>query len=99
MCNPDALEFTLYEHELKQYNTNDYVWIENRNGNLEDNLIQTGNHHFTWQPHGSQFTIICDISVSALRFKIKKPTVLNFDDTLKQVGFQENWATIVETSQ
>ncbi|GBU10350.1 hypothetical protein AwWohl_14880 [Gammaproteobacteria bacterium] len=93
--NPDTLEFTLFEHELQRFNTNDYVWSSNKNGNLEGRERNTNAHKFTWQPHGSQFTILYDIPLSAKRFKIKRPPILDFNETMSQIGFDDSWVTIL----
>lgn len=93
--NPNSLEFTLFEHELYRINTNDYQWGLNKNGNLEGKNKETGIHEFTWQPHGSQLTIIYSIPKSAKRFSIKRPPVLDFCDTMNQIGFDESWITVL----
>lgn len=94
--NPNTLEFTLFEHELFRYNTNNYYWEINSNGNLEGFNKETNEHCFTWQPHGSQFTIIYKIPRSSIKFKIKRPPIIDFDKTLDQIGFNNSWVTIVE---
>lgn len=94
--NPNTLEFTLFEHELFRYNTNNYYWKTNNNGNLVGLDKETKEHCFTWQPHGSQFTIIYKIPSSSIKFKIKRPPVLDFDKTLKQIGFNNNWVEIIK---
>lgn len=93
--NPNTLEFTLFEHELFRFNTNDYEWSTNRNGNIEGKEVSTGKHKFTWQPHGSQFTILYDVPRSAKKFKVKRPGVLDFSKTIKQIGFDDSWVTIL----
>ena len=93
--NPNVLEFCLYEHELARYNTANYQWTENRNGNLIGIEKDTGKHIFTWQPHGSQFTIHYDIPTSATRFSIRRPPVLDFEKTMESIGFAEDWVTIL----
>lgn len=93
--NPNTLHFTIFEHELFRFNTNDFVWKTNRNGNLEGFEVGTEKHKFTWQPHGSQFTIIYDVPASAKKFKLKRPGVLDFGVTMKQIGFDESWVTIL----
>lgn len=93
--NPNTLEFTLFEHELYRFNTNDYSWKTNRNGNLEGTEISSGQHKFTWQPHGSQFTILYKVPQSAKRFTVKRPPVLDFHDTMNQIGFDDSWVTIL----
>ena len=41
---------------------------------------------FTWQPHGSQFTVIYDVPISSTKFKVNRPPVLDFAKTLDQIG-------------
>lgn len=94
--NPNALEFTLFEHELHRFNTNDYLWTVNKNGNLEGKNKENDKHYFTWQPHGAQFTIIYDIPRSAKKFILKRPPVLDFQATLNQMNFDNTWITLVD---
>ena len=93
--NFNTLEFALFETETVRYNTLDYKWRENKKGNLEGYNIATGIHQFTWQPHGAQFTILCDIPPSAIKFAVKRPPVLDFNETMAQIGFDESWVTIL----
>ena len=92
--NPDTLEFCIYEHEIYRFNTKDYNWKVNKNGNFNGYRISDNKHIFTWQPHGSQFTIIYDVPTSVTKFKIKKPPVLDFVKTLDQIGFDDSWVMI-----
>ena len=92
--NFNTLEFALFETETVRYNTLDYKWRENKKGNLEGYNIATG-IQFTWQPHGAQFTILCDIPPSAIKFAVKRPPVLDFNETMAQIGFDESWVTIL----
>ena len=93
--NFNTLEFTLFEHDTIRYIISEYVWKENKNGNIEGYDTSTDKHCFTWQPHGSQFTVLYDIPSYACRFKVKRPPVLDFDDTMNQIGFDESWVTIL----
>lgn len=92
--NFDTLEFTLFETEISRFVTNEYGWKVNKNGNLEGYDLTTKEHKFTWQPHGSQFTIKYDVPSSAVRFSVKRPPVLDFDETMNQIGFDPSWITI-----
>ena len=94
--NFNTLEFTLFEHEAVRYITSDFEWRVNKNGNLEGYQISTGSHCFTWQPHGSQFTILSNIPSHASRFKVKRPPVFDFEHTMAQIGFDSSWVTIVK---
>jgi len=93
--NINSLEFSLFEHDTARYNTQEYEWIVNRRGNFEGIEKATQKHRFTWQPHGSQFTILYDVPTSVQKFKIKRPPVLDFDSTMTQIGFDESWVTIL----
>ena len=93
--NFNNLEFLLFEADAERYIVKNYNWKENRNGNLEGFETLTGKHKFTWQPHGSQFTILYDIPASARKFKIKRPQVLDFEKTMESIGYDQSWVTIL----
>jgi hypothetical protein len=93
--NLNTMEFSLFEHDTVRYNTLEYDWNVNRKGNFEGYEMATGKHKFTWQPHGSQFTILYDISAFTRKFTIRRPPVLDFDETMSQIGFDPSWVTIL----
>jgi hypothetical protein len=93
--NFNKLEFLLFENEAERFITKNYIWKENKNGNLEGYESLTNKHIFTWQPHGSQFTILYDIPASAIRFKIKRSSVFDFKKTMETIGFSNDWVTIL----
>jgi hypothetical protein len=86
----DLLELSVYEFDTIMYQLEDYQWQWNRNNNLEG-LNKSGLHVFTWQPHGSQFTIIEDISTDRLAIRIKQPPVMQRTDVLASINFDESW--------
>lgn len=90
----NKLDFTLFELETHRFPTNEYVWRVNARDNFEGNDRTNERHCFTWQPHGSQFTIIYPVPASAVRFSVKRPPVLDFEKTIEQMGFDESWVTI-----
>jgi hypothetical protein len=92
--NFETFEFSLFEHDVYRYVTSEYEWRSNRNGNLEG-YDAAGLHCFTWQPHGSQFTVLYDVPASVIKFSVKQPPVLDFQKTLDQIGFNESWVTIL----
>jgi hypothetical protein len=92
--NVNNLEFTLFEEEVNRFVTKEYAWSVNKNGNLEGITRTDDIHKFTWQPHGSQFTIIYPVPSSAVKFQIKRPPVLDFNKTMEQIGFDESWVKI-----
>ena len=87
----DLCSYILFEEENHRYCTTDYEWKVNNNGNLVGYLANTERQIFTWQPHGSQFTIHTQIPKSARRFKIKKPFALNEKEVLKMLKFDPSW--------
>ena len=91
----DMLTYTLFEEENHRYVANQYRWEENSNGNLIGIDIETGETRFTWQPHGSQFTIHTRVPQNAVKFKIKQPPILNMEDTLKQINYDDSWVEIL----
>ena len=91
----DLLSFCLYEEENHRYVANSYRWEENKNGNLIGIHIETGEHCFTWQPHGSQFTIHSKIPQNAKRFRVRKPPVIDMDKTLEQINYDDSWIEIL----
>lgn len=72
------MDFTLFEHDTTRYNTSEYIWKVNKNGVFEGFDIRTNKHKFSWQPHGSQFTIIYNVPISAKKFKVKRPPCVRF---------------------
>ena len=67
----------------------------NANGNLIG-LDRNGRVCFTWQPHGSQFTIHTEVPESAIKFQIKQPPTISKADVLKVVEFDESWVQIIK---
>lgn len=91
----DCLSYCLFEEDIHRYPSNDYIWEVNNNGNLIGKSIVTGETAFTWQPHGSQFTIHTSIPHNAVRFTIQKPPVISQDAILSAMGFDSSWVKIL----
>ena len=72
----------------------DYVWEENAQSNFIGTRKKDGVHRFTWQPHGSQFTIIEPVPENAIKFRLKKPPKLSLETALKTMKFDKSWVTI-----
>lgn len=92
----DMLSYCLFEEENQRYRTSDYVWEANRNGNLIGKDIETGETKFTWQPHGSQFTIHTKVPVNATKFTIRKPREITKEQMLNAINFDETWVEIIK---
>lgn len=92
----DLLELAVYEFNTAIYPEENYAWRWNRRGNLEGSARDTGEHRFTWQPHGSQFTIIEDVPRDRLAIRIKQPPTLNRDQVLDVLHFDPSWVEIIK---
>ena len=86
--------FVIFETELHEYNLADYVWNENSNGNIIGTRKSDGVHCFSWQPHGSQFTIIDQVPDQTIKFRVKTPPKLSVEQALKTMNFDQSWITI-----
>lgn len=90
--NMSALEFVLFESEASRYVPGNYYWELNRRKNLEGFEKSGREHRFTWQPHGSQFTIVKPVPGSAYKFRVKRSVEpLEPDRVLNLIGFKEDW--------
>lgn len=94
----DLLSYCLFEEENHRFRTSDYIWETNANGNLIGKNVETGDTCFTWQPHGSQFTIHTRIPENAVKFTIKQPPLLTKDEILRTVKFDESWVNIINAN-
>ena len=91
----DLLSYALFELETHRYRSSDYAWEVNPNGNLIGK-DKDGRTCFTWQPHGSQFTIHEVVPPNAVKFKIKQPPVITQEDILKSLNFSNEWVEILQ---
>lgn len=91
----DLLSYSLFEEETQRYRVTDYHWEVNKNGNL---VGYDGNEKtcFTWQPHGSQFTIHTEVPATAVKFTIKRPPKLERKVILENLHFDESWVQIIK---
>lgn len=88
-------EFTLFEEEPHRFAPGNYVWAFNRRGNLEGKEISSGVHRFTWQPHGSQFTVIRDVPGSARKFSIgPNVPIIEPTEVLRAINYNPDWIAI-----
>lgn len=90
----DCLNYCLFEHDIHRFPSNEYVWNTNKNGNLIGKSIISNQTKFTWQPHGSQFTIHENIPQNAVRFTLRKPPVITKEDVLSAMKFDASWVDI-----
>lgn len=90
----DLLSLTIFEINLIRYDKDQIKWAWNKNKNLEG---YRNNHHiFTWQPHGSQFTIIEDVPEIKLKLKLRSPDKIDKHEFMEKIGFNHYWVEIID---
>lgn len=87
-------ELTIFEAETVMYLPEHFVWKRNKRNNLEAFDKRTNVHRFTWQPHGSQFTIIESVPNECLLIKLQSPRKLDKDAVLQALNFDSSWVTV-----
>jgi len=92
----DLLEVAVFEFDTILYPPENFKWKWNKKNNLEGFRIDSKQHTFTWQPHGSQFTIIEKVPPDRLSMRIKKPPYLDRDAFLKAIHFDASWIEIIK---
>ena len=90
----DLSEVVVFEFETIRYDNELFKWEWNKNNNLVGTEKKSGEHRFTWQPHGSQFTIIEDVPKTSLVINIKQPKTLDKEKILAALGFDKSWITV-----
>ena len=94
--SPTLEEVAVFEFDTIRYDPELYIWDWNNNNNLEGYEKNSSDHIFTWQPHGSQFTIIEKVPSDCLIVNIKKPPQLDKVKTLQMLGIDNSWITITK---
>lgn len=92
-------EIAVFEFETIRYDPELYLWKWNKSKNLEGYEKNGGMHCFTWQPHGSQFTILEDVPDDCLIMEIRCPAKMNKESFLKTIGFNETWFTTYKKNE
>lgn len=90
----DLLNVSIFEIDTVMFDIDSYFWEWNVRGNLVG-FTKDKQHKFTWQPHGSQFTIIEDVPASRLLIKIKAPPQLDKEMLLKSIAYDDSWVEIL----
>lgn len=94
--NFETKEFVLFEENAIRFAADDFVWTKNGKGNFEGHDKVSGEHKFTWQPHGSQFTIKRNVPGSAIKFIINKnPPLIEAEHILRLTKFEDSWIEII----
>lgn len=92
----DFSDFLIFETDTLRYDPELYYFKWNKRGNLEGYRKSDHVHKFTWQPHGSQFTIIEEIPKERLHLQVKKPEKVDKSVILKSIGYSKDWVRIIE---
>jgi hypothetical protein len=92
----DLLEVCVFEFETVRYDFELFHWEWNRNNNLIGLDRKTNEHRFTWQPHGSQFTIIENVPEKSLVIRVRQPQALEKEQVLSTLGVDKSWITVVK---
>ena len=90
----DLTEVVVFEFDTIRYDPELFSWEWNKNSNLIGVEKSKEEHRFTWQPHGSQFTIIENIPAKSLIIRVKVPKILDKDKILQALGFDKSWITV-----
>lgn len=91
----DYSEYLVFELDTVRHDPELYFFVWNRNNNLEGYEKGSEKHKFTWQPSGSQFTIIEEIPEGKWHIKIRKPELVDKDTILEAVKFDSSWYDVV----
>ncbi len=88
--NMSTLEYCYFERVLTPFSVTDFNWRLNRNQNLEG--FFGDQHRFTWQPHGSQLTLLETVPESATRFRLnQRPASLSMESVLQDLQYEPGW--------
>lgn len=93
MKGKELREISIFEKPTIRFEAKDWTWKWNDNKNLVG-CDKEGNTKFTWQPHGSQFTIHEDVPDYALNIEIDSPKNIS-DKILEAIGFNEKSYRVV----
>lgn len=92
----NLLELAVFEIETVEHDPSCFDWKRNVRNNLEGARKEDGEHVFTWQPHGSQFTIVERVPKNRLAIKLKAPPSLDKESVLDSIAFDESWVEVLE---
>lgn len=87
----DYSEYLVFETETVRYDIDQYIFEWNKRGNLEGYTKEAHIHKFTWQPHGSQFTIVEEIPKERVHLGIRAPEKLDKASILQALKFDKSW--------
>jgi hypothetical protein len=92
----DLKQYSIFEINTLRYQPDLFEWKRNTHNNLEGFELSSGKHRFTWQRHGSQFTVIEEVPTQRLKFQVHIPPAPSIDKVLNSINFDPSWIQIVE---
>ena len=92
----DLLEIAVFEFDTEMFLTANYKWQWNENNNLQGYTKDTEEHKFTWQPHGSQFTVIESVPADRLAIRLKQPPLVDRLAVLESIKFDKSWVEVLD---
>lgn len=92
----DLLELAVFEFDTEMFLPAAYKWQWNENNNLQGYTKDTEEHKFTWQPHGSQFTVIESVPANRLAIRLKQPPLVDKLAVLESLQFDASWVEVLE---
>lgn len=99
MKSKDLTKLAVFEFETVLYPIEKYVWRRNNNNNLQGYDFYSNEHKFTWQPHGSQFTIIEPVPQDYLIIEVETPPKLEKEHVLNVIGFDSSWIKVMRKKE
>jgi len=90
----DLTSVAIFEFDTIRYDPQLYFWKWNKRGNLEGYDLRNETHLFTWQPHGSQFTIKEKVPENFTLIEIKPPDPVNKKELLSLINFTPSWVRV-----
>ena len=94
MRDIENLRFAIFEYESEIFTPDNYIWKLNVRNNLDGFDAVTEEKCFTFQPHGSQFTIHRPVPASAKHFSLHRPGMITVAKILNAVGYKDSWVKI-----
>lgn len=91
----DYNDYLIFEEDTVRYDPELYTFSWNSRKNLEG-FSSDGVHHFTWQPSGSQFTIITAIPSNRLHIRVQAPKIIDKGQLLDALHFDKTWYSVME---
>ena len=88
--------FAVLELASTPFNPKNYCWEWNHKKNLEGYEKATDIHRFTWQPSGSQFTMLPAVPCERLKIRIKRPPMISHEYVLNEIRFDPSWVEILQ---